>query len=121
MRRVKAAHENDMESVQVVVAKDGSSVGRPVALETLTRRHIFLYSFQDSVKKSALPVRGRVTQEESHPVVWVETYGHGMHGQHLRLGPSAVVYRVGDVAETPGSLDNEHASYRLAPIYDTLW
>jgi len=114
-------HENDMESVQVVVAKDGSSFGRPVALETLAHSHIFLYSFEDSVKRRALRVRGRATQEEGHPVVWVETYGHGIHGQRLRLGPSAVVYRVGVVAETPESLDDEHVAYRLVPIYDTLW
>ena len=28
---------------------------------------------------------------------------------------------MGDVAETPESLDDEHASYRLVPIHDTLW
>jgi hypothetical protein len=114
-------HENDMESLQVVVAKDGSSFGRPLALETLAHSHLYLYSFEDSAKKGALRVRGRVTQEGSHPIVWVETYGHGIHGQRLRLRPSAVVYRVGDVAETPESLDDEHVSYRLVPIYDTLW
>jgi hypothetical protein len=114
-------HENDMESVQVVVVKDGSSFGRPVALETLAHGHIYLYRFDDSIKRGALRVRGRVTQEESHPIVWVETYGHGIHGKRRRLRPSTVVYRVGDVAEVPDGLDDEHVAYQLVSIYDTLW
>jgi hypothetical protein len=114
-------HENDMESVQVSIAKDGTSYGHPVALETLAHNHIYLYRFEDSVQKGALRVRGRATLEEGHPVVWVETYGHGIHGKRIRLKPSEVVYRVGDVPEVPESLDDEQVSYKLVPIYDTLW
>ena len=40
-----SCHENDMESLQIVAAKDGSSFGCPVALETLAHSHIYLYSF----------------------------------------------------------------------------
>ncbi len=114
-------HENDLESVQVVVARDGTPFGRPVALETLAHGHIYLYTFDSAVKRGALRIRGRVTVEEGHPVVWVETYGHGIYGQRLRLRPSQVVYRPGDTAEVPEGIDDRDVSYRLMPIYDTLW
>lgn len=114
-------HENDMESVQVVVAKSGTSYGQPLALQTLAHGHIYLYALDDSVKRGALRVRGRATLEGSHPVVWVETYGHGIHGKRIRLKPSHVVYRVGDTADVPAGMDDQEVHYRLVPIYDTLW
>jgi len=114
-------HENDMESLQLVVAKDGSAWGHPVALETLAHSHIYLYRFDNSVKKGALRVQKRATLEEGHPVVWVETHGHGVYGQPLRLEPTQIVYRQGATAERPQGLDDEQVSYRLLPIYDTLW
>ena len=114
-------HENDMESVQVVVAKDGTPYGHPVALETLAHGHIYLYKFDDMVKRGALRVRGAATLEEGHPVVWVETYGHGIHGKRIILVPHKVVYRVGEQAEDPEDLKDDDVAYRLVPIYDTLW
>jgi len=114
-------HENDMESLQVVVVKNGTPFGHPVVLQTLAHGHIYLYTLDESVKRGTLRVRGRATLEGSHPVVWVETYGHGIHGNPIRLKPSCVVYRVGDVAEVPQSPDGKDVSYRLVSIYDTLW
>jgi len=114
-------HENDMESLQLVVAKDGSAWGQPVALETLAHSHIYLYRFDDSVKKGALRVQKRATLEEGHPVVWVETYGHGIYGQPLGLKPAQIVYRPSVAAGRPQGQADEQVSYRLVPIYDTLW
>jgi len=114
-------HENDMESLQLIVAQDGTPFGRPIALETLAHSHIYLYRLDDTVRSGALPVKGRATLEEGHPVVWVETYGHGIYGRRLRLRPSAITYRPGDEARTPTGADGEQVSYRLLSIYDTLW
>jgi hypothetical protein len=114
-------HENDMESLQVVVAKDGTSHGRLQALLTLAHSHIYLYPFDDSVRKGALRPDGRGQQVESHPAVWVEIYGHGIYGRPAILVPGKVTYRVGDRAEIPEDIHDEDVSYVLLSIYDTLW
>ena len=114
-------HENDLESVQVVVAKDDTSVGHLQAVETLAHSHIYLYTADRSVGGSFLEVRGSIQLEGTHPVVYVETYGHGIYGQRKILLPRGVVYRVGEQAETPESLKDDDVSYQLVPIYDTLW
>ncbi|MEE8391575.1 MAG: hypothetical protein V3S14_12375 [Anaerolineae bacterium] len=114
-------HENDMESIQVVVAKDGTSFGRLQAVETLAHSHIYLYTADRSVEGNFLPVRGSVRLEGTHPVVYVETYGHGIYGQRKILLPHIVVYRVGERAKIPESLKDDDVSYQLVSIYDTLW
>jgi len=118
-------HENDMESLEVVVARDHTAYGRPVALLTLAHSHIYLYSVDDAVARGALKVRGKVTLEGSHPVVWVETYGHGIYGVPQALAPGTIVYKVSDSAagqaETPAGIAADNVLYRLVSIYDPLW
>lgn len=114
-------HENDMESVQLVVAKDGSPFGRLQAMETLAHRDIYLYVADPAVKAGFLPVQGPVVVEDGHPVVYVETYGHGIYGHPIDLGPGTVVYRVGEEAQVPAGITDDHATYRLLSIYETLW
>ena len=114
-------HENDMESLQVVVAKDGTSFGRLLVVETLAHSHIYLYVADQSVKGNALPVKASARIEGDRPVVYVETYGHGIYGQRKILVPHAVIYRVGEQAETPEGLQDSDVSYQLVPIYETLW
>jgi len=62
-------HENDMESVQVIVAKDGTGLGHLQAVQTLAHRNIYLYAIDPSVGQNALKVSGSVDLEGSHPVV----------------------------------------------------
>jgi len=47
-------HENDMESIQIVVAKDGTPFGHLQAVETLAHSHIYLYTADRSVVASPL-------------------------------------------------------------------
>lgn len=117
----EGCHENDMESLQVVVAKDGTSYGHPQALLTLAHSHIYLYPFDDSVKKGSLRSDGMVQQENGHPKVWVETYGHGIYGKPQILVPGKITYLVGDRAEIPEDIHDDEVSYELVSIYDTLW
>ncbi len=117
----EGCHENDMESLEVVVAKDGSSLGRPVALLTLAHDEIHLYKFADGLKKGALRVEATVKQEDGHPIVWVESYGHGIYGKPQIMSPGKIIYRVGDSAELPESITDQDVRYQLTPIYDTLW
>ncbi|NLF11569.1 MAG: hypothetical protein GX597_07255 [Anaerolineaceae bacterium] len=114
-------HENDMESLQVVVARDGSAYGRPQALLTLAHSHIYLYPVDSSVKKGALRLQVPATLEDGHPAVWVETYGHGIYGKPQILVPGTVVYRAGDRAEIPEGIKDKDVAYELVPIYDTIW
>ena len=114
-------HENDMESLQSVVAKDGASFGHLQAVETLAHSHIYLYTYGPSLEGGFLKVKGQVRLEESHPIVYVETYGHGIYAQRKILLPHSVTYRVGEQAEVPASLKDDDASYQLVPIYETLW
>lgn len=122
-------HENDLESIQLTVEKDGTRFGRPKALETLAHTAIYLYIFDDTVGGNFLDVTGVATLEGDHPVVWVEALGHGIYG-HRGTGSlidpflfrgGVVIYRLGEEAEAPQAIDDEHVSYLLAPIYTTLW
>lgn len=114
-------HENDMESLQVVVAKDGTAYGRPLALLTLAHSHIYLYPIGDSVKKGALRAQRQAQLEDGHPQVWVETFGHGIYGKAEILSPGKVTYRAGDQAELPDTIKDDDVRYELVSIYDTLW
>ena len=119
--RSEGCHENDMESIQMVVAKDDTPFGKLLAVETLAHSHIYLYTADRSVEGNFLKVRDSVRLEGSHPIVYVETYGHGIYAHRKILVPHTVVYRAGEQAEVPESLKDDDVSYQLVSIYDTLW
>jgi len=103
-------HENDMESIQIVVAKDDTPYGRLQAMETLAHGDIFLYTADPytpdrPVRGGYLKVKGKIRLQGSHPIVTVETYGHGIHGGRQVLLPHVVIYHEGSQAEVPESLD----------------
>ena len=114
-------HENDMESIQLVVLKDGTEFGRLQALETLAHSHLYLYAASPEVRDGYLEVQGPVIWEEGRPAIYVETYGHGIYGAPVELKVGEVVYRPGEVAEVPESIDAPGVGYRLLPIYEVLW
>ena len=66
-------------------------------------------------------MRQHIVTRLGHPVVNVETYGHGIYGKRIILVPHTVVYRAGKQAEVPQDLKDKDVAYRLVPIYDTLW
>ncbi|MCJ7622614.1 MAG: hypothetical protein MUO76_03855 [Anaerolineaceae bacterium] len=117
-------HENDLESIQLVVIKDETPFGNLAAVETLAHSDIFLYPIDSSVKPNALKTAGQGGQvkfEGSHPIIYIETYGHGIYATRKILLPGKIVYRVGDVAEVPEGIKDDHVDYQLVLIYDTLW
>ena len=120
-------HENDLESIQLTVEKDGTPFGRLKVLEALAHDSIYLYTFDDTVGGNFLKITGKVELEEDHPVVYVEALGHGIYGHnkassliHLYLG-GVVTYRVGEQAEVPESTKDKNVLYELVPIYEALW
>lgn len=124
-------HENDLESIQLVVEKDGTPFGRLKALETLAHDSIYLYTFDRSVRSGFLTVTGPGVLEDGHPVVYVEAFGHGIYGNKgasssihylpRLFGGGTVTYRVGEQADVPENLKDGNVSYMLVPIYTTLW
>jgi len=128
-RTSEGCHENDLESIQLTVEKDGTRFGWPKALETLAHNAIYLYTFDGTVRGSFLNVTGAAELEGDHPVVYVEALGHGIYGHEgtgSLINPflfrgGVVIYRVGEEAEVPQSVDDEQVSYKLLPIYTTLW
>jgi len=114
-------HENDMESIQLVIVKDGSPFGHLQAMETLAHGDIYLYVADPTVRAGFLKVKGAVQFEGDHPIVYVEPFGHGIYGHLIILGPWKVVYRVGDEAQVPEGINDDHVTYRLVSIYETLW
>ncbi|MCG2768665.1 MAG: hypothetical protein ABIK79_08375 [Chloroflexota bacterium] len=121
-------HENDMESIQMVVAKDDTPYGRLQAMETLAHGDIYLYTMDPytpdrPVRGGYLKVKGKgkIRLQGSHPIVTVETYGHGIRGSRQVLLPHVAIYHEGNQAEAPESLGDKNVSYQLVSIYDTLW
>lgn len=113
-------HENDMESIQLVVLKDGSPFGKLQAMETLAHSQIYLYVADQNVRSGFLNVRGPVILEEGRPVVYVETYGHGIYGHKAELKGGTIVYRPRERAQVPQGTSGE-VTYALISIYETLW
>ena len=124
-------HENDLESIQLTVEKDGTPFGKPKTLETLAHDSIYLYTFDKTVGSGFLRVTGMAELEDGHPLVYVEALGHGIYGHKgasssiyyfpRLLGGGTLTYRVGEQAEVPESTKDENISYKLIPIYTTLW
>jgi hypothetical protein len=114
-------HENDLESIQLLVVKDGSPFGRLQAMETLAHGDIYLYVADPEVKAGFLPVQGPVRFEGEQPIVYVETYGHGIYGHPIPLEGGKVIYYAGEEAEAPQGIEDDHVTYRLVSIYETLW
>ena len=113
-------HENDMESIQLAVRKGGDRWGKLEAMETLAHNRIYLYTAGAGVKRGFLRVWGRILTEDGRPVIYVETYGHGIYGHKIKLKKGTVIYRPGEAAEVPEGIDDE-VTYALVSIYDTLW
>ncbi len=113
-------HENDLESLQLVVLKDGSRYGKVQALETLAHNHIYLYPADETVTDGYLHSDGPALLEAGRPVVYIETYGHGIRGKPISLRQGKVTYRVGKHPRMAHGLQGE-AIYGLLSIYDTLW
>jgi len=122
-------HENDLESILLVVEKDGTHFGQPKALETLAYNFIYLYTFNETVKGNFLKVKEVAVLEGDRPVIYVEALSHGIYGHpgtNSLVNPvlfrgDVVIYRVGEEAEAPQSMDDVYVSYKLVPIYNTLW
>lgn len=118
-------HEGDGENAQVVVDKSTMS-----AVILTTQAHYDMWSYSTGaagVSHGAQTMRGDFEIISGHPVIYVESGGHGIYGSHdpraaNRLAhPAApvVTYRpaeIGEPVREPGAPWNETMRYRLVSL-----
>ena len=126
-------HENDNEGMILTVERDGSEFGRLQTMETLAHNNIYSYRNDRAVKKGVHRLDGKVEfSDGSHPVVFIESGGHGVYGTdggHSRYSVrgdeffegTGVTYVFKGKAERPRHPDDRNVGYELLPIYEHWW
>ena len=126
-------HENDNEGMILTIAKDGSTYGRLQTMESLAHNNIYSYRNDRQVKKGVHSFDGRVEfHDGSHPVIFIESGGHGVYGSddsHSRYSVSrdqfsvgtGVTYSYKGKAERPKHPNDRNVGYQLLPIYEHWW
>ncbi len=126
-------HENDNEGMILTVERDGSEFGRLQTMETLAHNNIYSYRNDRSVKKGVHRFDGNVELHDgSHPVVFIESGGHGVYGSddgHSRFSVrrnefsegTGVTYVFKGKAGRPRHPDDRNVGYELLPIYEHWW
>ena len=126
-------HENDNEGMILTIERDGSEFGRLQTMETLAHNNIYSYRNDRSVKKGVHRLDGDVELHDgSHPVVFIESGGHGVYGSHAGHSRysvrqdefsegTGVTYVFKGKAERPRHPDDRNVGYELSPIYEHWW
>jgi len=125
-------HENDSEGMIVTVAKEGSGYGHLQAMETLAHNNIYSFQADDEIKKGVHDIDGKIELEgESHPVVFIESGGHGVYGscsQYSRFNlrtkftaGTGITYVYKGKAERPKHANDRRVGYELLPITEHWW
>jgi hypothetical protein len=130
---VGTCHENDNEGLILTVEKDGSAMGHLLTMETLAHNNIYSYVNDRRVRSNLHNPDGQMELHEgSHPVIFIESGGHGVFGStdpHAHYSPgndafadgTGVTYRYKGVAEKPKHANDRNVGYELLPIYDYWW
>ena len=125
-------HENDSEGLVLTILKDGTRFGRLQTMETLAHDNIYSYRADRNVKKNIHNIDGDIEFYQTHPIVFIESGGHGVYGSDdrrslyradrdsFRLG-TGVTYVFKGKAERPDHPDARLVGYELLPAYEHLW
>jgi len=128
-----SCHENDNEGLILTVAKDGGPFGRLQAMETLAHNNVYSFTADRRVRNGVHDIDGRVDfYQDSHPVVFVESGGHGIYGvasSHARYeaardrftAGTGVTFVYKGKAERPRHANDRLVGYDLLPIYYQWW
>lgn len=128
-----SCHENDNEGLILTIAKDGSEYGSLQAMETLAHNNIYSFASDNRVRAGVHNIEGGIEfYEQSHPVVFIESGGHGVYGtrsSQSRYDPSRAEFGDGTgvtfvykgVAERPRHANDRLVGYDLLPIYFEWW
>ena len=125
-------HENDSEGLILTVLKDGSQFGRLQAMETLAHNNIYSYRADREVRNNVHGIDGNVEFYQSHPVVFIESGGHGVYGssdKHSRYKVkqrrftegTGVTYVYKGQAQRPQHANHRLVGYDLLPAWEHLW
>ena len=128
-----SCHENDNEGLILTIEKDGSAYGRLQVMETLAHNNVYSYNADSRVTANAHNLDGGIELHQgAHPVVFVESGGHGIYGSldsHSRYSlrrdefpaGTGVTYVYKGAAERPKHSNDRNVGYELLPIYDHWW
>lgn len=123
LEALSLAHENDLEGVLVVVARDGlqGRADHVVLVESFS--HYRFHTFFAPGAAEEFSASGKPLElSGERPVLFVESRGHGVRSQLRPNGhQTVVVYRFTGRAEAPGRSSQAPVGYNLLPLYDTLW
>ena len=131
-------YENLMTGLILVVAKDGSTFGAPVLMETIVEDHFLQYAAETSPLEGLAALDGAFRWDPSfslqhHPLLYVRSGDHGVFGDvdpaasigawelNGFPGGDGLVYRFeGGTTEAPTGLSGT-VPYRMEPLDDALW
>lgn len=129
-----SCHENDNEGLILTVQRDGSDFGKLLAMETLAHNNVYSYAADSSIRPGQHNIDGRVElYENTHPVVFVESGGHGIYGSghspHSRYrfssddfaGGTGITFVYKGVAERAKHANDRKVGYELLPILTHWW
>lgn len=128
-----SCHENDNEGLILTVRKDGSEFGKLEVMETLAHNNVYSYVNDSRIRGGVHNVEGRIEfYQNSHPVVFIESGGHGIYGSipgHSKysvsddkfLNGTGMTFIYKGKAERPRHGNDRLVGYDLLPIYDHWW
>ncbi|MBL8230959.1 MAG: hypothetical protein JNL98_20870 [Bryobacterales bacterium] len=129
-----SCHENDNEGLILTVHRDGSEFGRLLAMETLAHNNVYSYVNDGAIRPGAHNIDGRIEFiDNTHPVVFVESGGHGIYGSshpsHSRYRVSSdefvsgtgITFIYKGVAERAKHANDRRVGYELLPILTHWW
>jgi hypothetical protein len=117
----------------LTVRKYGSEFGRLQVLETLAHGNICSYGADPGIQDGLHKIVGSVELfEHSHPVVFVESAGHGAFGSQDHhsgysldhdtfTGSTGVAYIYEGKANRPQHANDRRVGCALLPIYEHWW
>ncbi len=127
-----SCHENDNEGLILTVVKDGSEYGKPLVMETFAHNKIYSYRIDWNVQDKLHDIDGEVVfYQETHPVVFIQSGGHGVYApdkygrysleKDIFLSGTGVTYIYKSEAERPRHPADRLVGYELLPIYEHWW
>ncbi|MBI3893790.1 MAG: hypothetical protein HY303_19900 [Candidatus Wallbacteria bacterium] len=116
------SQENDLEGVQVLVAKDGSATGKPLVVEVWNGSGFDAYQADVSAKLREGKWAGAAAFQGTHPVLTIGSKSHEMRVASPRSAPAKgeVVYSFTGRAEEPKK-GAAACGYALAAVASTFW
>jgi len=130
---VGTCHENDNEGLILTVRKDGSEFGKLEVMETLAHNNVYSFVNDRRINRGAHNIDGTIDfHDESHPVIYIEPGGHGIHGSrssHSKFdfgsdqfpAGTGITFVYKGVAERPKHSNDRLVGYELLPILDEWW